>query len=266
MKLLLKCLFKVCFLIILCSGALTSQTRIAIMGVDTLGERKFIKLSTNDRAILKEVPSFTVSFFAGNRKFNVIDRKNQRIVQSEKELQKSEDFIDGYMVDQGKSEGVDLIFKPFYNARNSTLLFKIYDIATETVRCTYEKKLNSGFFGGLNLDGQLRFLLHEFAYDCLEIQFPVVRHTKSSPTQAKILLVAIGKSNKIKEGDELEIFQYSVENIDGEEVKRKVVIGTAEINKINDENFSDVKVGKGGQEILRALNSNTKLFTRIIKS
>lgn len=265
MKILYKFFFNVCFLLILGTSVLSAQTRIAIMGVDTLGERNLIKLSRNESFILSSVPNYAVNFFAGNRKFIVIDKKNQHIVESEKELQKSEGFMDGYMVDQGKSEGVDLIFKPFYNAINNSLIFKVYDIASETVLCAYEKDLKSGFFGTMRLDEQLRYLLHEFSYECLQIQFPVVRASKSNKDQAKTLLVAVGMSNKIKEGNLIEIFHSVTENIDGEEIKRNEIVGIGEIEQINDENFSNVKVTKGGKEIQSALNNGTKLFTRIIK-
>ncbi|MBL0288501.1 MAG: hypothetical protein IPQ19_14160 [Bacteroidetes bacterium] len=42
-------------------------------------------------------------------RFTVVDRTNLSALKSEKELQKSEDFIDGYVVDQGKSFGAKYV-------------------------------------------------------------------------------------------------------------------------------------------------------------
>jgi curli biogenesis system outer membrane secretion channel CsgG len=56
-----------------------------------------------------ELQNQTVQSFSQKSRFTVVDRTNLSALKSEKELQKSEDFIDGYVVDQGKSFGAKYV-------------------------------------------------------------------------------------------------------------------------------------------------------------
>ena len=56
-----------------------------------------------------ELQNQTIQSFAQKSRFTVVDRTNLTTLKSEKELQKTEDFMDGYVVDQGKSFGAKFV-------------------------------------------------------------------------------------------------------------------------------------------------------------
>ena len=56
-----------------------------------------------------ELQNQTIQSFAQKSRFTVVDRTNLTTLKSEKELQKTEDFMDGYVVDQGKSFGAKYV-------------------------------------------------------------------------------------------------------------------------------------------------------------
>ena len=56
-----------------------------------------------------ELQEQTLQAFSQKSRFTVVDRTNTSIINTEKELQKSEDFLSGYVVDQGKSIGAKYI-------------------------------------------------------------------------------------------------------------------------------------------------------------
>ena len=57
-----------------------------------------------------------VSAYTNDPGFKVIDYRSYDLVADERERQKGEEFIDGYIVEQGKSEGVNFILSPIFVA------------------------------------------------------------------------------------------------------------------------------------------------------
>lgn len=255
----------VLFFTIFLSNSL-AQKRILIQGVDVIeGKRKFSIFPKNSgtNEALKVVPPFCINFFANNKKFVVIDRQNLSLLNAEKELQKSEDFIDGYIVEQGKSEGADYALKGLYLENEKNLNLRIYDITTESVLCQKDQALETNIFGIKNFENIIHSMLHEMLYDCFGIKFSVVRPLEEKKDEAKKILVAVGKKHKASKSDRVEVFYMVEETIDDEVLERASVIGEGEIDEIQDENFSTIKVKKGGKEISTALKDNKKLYCLI---
>lgn len=238
-----------------------SQVRIAIEGVhidETSG------MDNTLTQVMNRIPKDIITFLTSNKKFIVYDRQNSRIIEAEKELQKSEGFMDGYMVEQGKSEGVDYILKPYYFSGNKTLTLKVYEVSAGTVKCAHERVINSTFLGYVNTEAQSAMMMHEILYDCFDIKFPLVRNIKASKDKSNIVLVAMGKNNRAKEGLGLSFYRYSKEIVLGEEIKSIMEIGTGVISKVSDNNFSEVKIEKGNKEIFAALADKDEVYCKVI--
>ena len=63
-------------------------------------------------ATLQDVNSIQetiINAFVKTKRFNIVDRSKMDALKKEKELQKSEDFIDGYVIKQGISLGADYL-------------------------------------------------------------------------------------------------------------------------------------------------------------
>jgi hypothetical protein len=234
-----------------------------IQAVDVIeGKKKFSFFPKNNGSgeALRVVPPYCINFFANNKKFTVIDRQNLSLINAEKELQKSEEFIDGYIVDQGKSEGADYVLKGLYLETEKNLNLKIYDVASNSVLCARDEALETNIFGIKNFEARIHGMLHDMLFDCFDIKYSVVRPVEVKKDEAKILLIAIGKKHRAKLEDRMEIYTFITEDLDGEQIQRKVLVGEGEIIEIQDENFSLLKVKQGNKEIPKHLNENKKLF------
>ncbi len=262
LKLLKQCILSAILISSLTS--LISQKRVAIAGIDVINKTNksfFQVLNTSSSGyVYSSVPTYCVNFFSNNKKFITIDRQNLNLINNERELQKSEDFIDGYIVEQGKSEGVDYMVKSIYYDEKKTLNIRIYDVNEGIVKCSTEKNLESNFFGIKQLEKQVRYLLHQLMWDCFQTKFAILRASDPKDTKYKELLVAMGRKSKIDLEDKVEIFEMVEENLGDEKVTRKEVIGFGEIKEIQDDNFSVVKIIKNNKEIAGALSSGKKLF------
>jgi len=238
-----------------------SQKRMVVQAIDVVEGRKKLNLFATAYASesIKLVPSYCVNFLANHKKFSIVDRQNISLISNEKELQKSEEFIDGYIVDQGKSEGADFVLKPLYISGEKMLILKVYDVESGTVKCSKERKMDTNILGIKNLEAITETMLHELLFTCFEIKYSFVRPVEVKKDEVKTFLLSMGTKHKVKKEDRVEVFYYVTENIDNEDVSRKVIIGEGQIEEVQDDNFSVVKIKKGGKEISTLLNEKQKI-------
>lgn len=209
--------------------------------------------------------STMVDFYSNNKDFITLDRQNLGLISSEKELQKSEDFMDGYVVGQGKNEGLDYLLSGIYDVDTRNLSLRIIDVANEKVKGSVDKTLDKNFFGIKDIKQQLTMMLMELNAKCFDALIPLVRVTESKGKKAKMALIAAGKDQKVKLGYWFEIYEIVEEEINGKKIKRQSVIGEGEIEKIEDDNFSILKIDRGNEEIMTATIEKRKLFCRLTK-
>lgn len=243
-------------MIVASSNVLNGQKRMAVYATQ----------STGGEASIKVVPEKIISFFSNDEDFVIIDRKNKQLIKAEMRLQKSESFIDGYIVEQGKAEGADIICQSTYDHKSKQLIIQMMDVATGETFCSQEKQLKSSWIKGLKaLDQELTIMLHDISVKCFDKSFPVVRMTKSSKGKAKELLVLAGYAQKMKLKYSMEIVSTVEEKIGDITKMRKTAIGYGYVTQIEDENFSILKIQKGHKEIFKALEKGATLQCRLIK-
>lgn len=243
-----------------------SQKRIGIYNVSTISSKSNM-LSTVDNeygGILGAIPAYCVDYFSNNPDFVTIDRKNLSLIEKEREIQKSESFMDGYVVGQGKSEGVDLICQSVFDVDTYALIIKILDVKEQTVLCSSEKVMDKNFWGIKDLKQQVTGMLLDISSKCFENEISIIRVLESKGKKAKTALVAAGSDLRIKKGYNFEIFEVVSEKVGSKTVKRKKIIGEGEVLKVEDENFSIIEIAEGNEEILEALSNNTPLFCKVM--
>jgi hypothetical protein len=81
------------------------------------------------------------------------------------------------------------------------------------------------------------------------------------------VLISAGSSSGVSEGSgrknkptRFKIVEYVSENVDGRVMKRTSQIGSAEVDKVDDENFSECIVTDGRMEVANKMDAGTKLF------
>ncbi len=214
---------------------------------------------------LNTISDKLVSAYTNDPGFTVIDFRSYDLVTDERERQKGEAFIDGYIVEQGKSEGANFILSPIFVATDNEITVRVIDVANGTLVCSAATPLIKGKTGVEYTRYYTALLIQQLNSRCFNVQYPVVRILKEKPGDAKELLVAYGLAMQAKEKQVLGLFVSQVENVNGAEIERQVQIGEGIIEVVEDDNFSIVTVKKGGDRIYTEMQAGTSIFIRLLK-
>ena len=234
--------------------------------------------------------------FVKTKRFNIVDRSKMDALKKEKDLQKSEDFIDGSVIQQGISLGANFLVSGHvmsaqaermetapdqsgnvtvsYKAKLSITL-KVIDVSTGQVVVseTIEPKAGSTF-GGMfgvgpsspqaaitkavnNIEGKI----DEFVNKNFPATFPIVEiQEKDSEGNATKIMIAGGSAFNLQKGQKFKVVEVSMIDVYGKKLERKKEIGELKITKVEDENFSTCSVNSGGIEINSKFEAKAKLL------
>lgn len=221
------------------------------------------------------------------KRFNIVDRSRLGALKQERELQKTEDFMDGTIIAQSKSIGANYLLSStmgnYENDGNTckfTLTIKLIDVETGSVVASESIQPKSGGFGKALLNAVVNTALLETsgslstkgqalkkALDKLvpEIDkfiytnFPITFHIVELQSDGK-LLVSGGSESGIKKGSKLKVYEEVITNVGGKSVKRKKELAELAVDKVEDENFSICSIKSGDKEVKERLSKNTPLF------
>jgi curli biogenesis system outer membrane secretion channel CsgG len=235
--------------------------------------------------------------FVKTKRFNIVDRTKMDALKKEKDLQKSEDFIDGSVIQQGISLGANFLISGHiisaqaermetapdsktgqitvtYKAKLSIQL-KVIDVATGQVITseTIEPKAGSTFGGMMGMAPStpeaamskaikgIEDKVDEFVNKNFPATFPIVEiQEKDSKGNATKVMIAGGSAFNLKKGDKLKVVEISMIDVNGKKLERKKEIGELKISKVEDENFSTCSVGSGGVDINAKFEAKAKLL------
>lgn len=80
-----------------------------------------------------KLQSYVSEVFANDERFTLVDRSTLNLVQKERELQKSEEFIDGYVVQQGAAIGAQYLLVGDFELGDLMLTIKLYSVADQKI-------------------------------------------------------------------------------------------------------------------------------------
>ena len=229
---------------------------------------KLISMDINYGEIYTRVAklqSYVTEVFANDERFTIVDRSTLKLVQKERELQKSEEFIDGYVVQQGASIGAEYLLVGDFEMGDMMLTIKLFSVAEQKIAgqqsVKLKKQLYSNFMSVKEPTQEAAMTLKENVFALL---IPVVEMTEGKK-EAKTLLIAGGAKHNLKEDVKLDIKIKEQRELDGEMSTYYRTIGQGSIKKVEDRNFSLLEVDKGGKEIKELLDKGTKLYCTFIK-
>ena len=211
---------------------------------------------------LSSISSQIILAYSGNPEFIVIDKRNQQLIKNEQDRQKAEEFMDGYTIAQGKNEGMDYIMMPKYINSSKSVAIVVYDVESGQVFCKAETGVAGKSKGAVNHYSSI--LIEMLNDQCFGITMPVVRILKSKGEKAKEVLLAAGNNQNLRKGFGLEIYDIIIEKVGDKTINRKEVIGTAEILKVEDDNFSVIEIMSGGDIITQRMNAGKQLNCKLI--
>lgn len=212
---------------------------------------------------MRSIPEYLISYYSNDDRFSVIDLVRQQLIKEELERQKSEEFIDGYIVAQGKQEGYDYIFFSKYNRSERVVSVRVYDVAAETVLCEVSEKIGKSLGLLRHLDEVSARLVQQLNISCFSLYYEVVRATDEKPGKGvKRLLILAGLNQKMGKGYEFDILRKVMEKVKDKKIERFEIVGKGEIEEVEDENFSILRVKSGGKEIQELLDENIDLLCK----
>ncbi len=271
-----------------------SKTSVAILPFN------YSNCSSADAYVISEA---VVSSFVKAKRFAIVDRTKMNEVNKEKNLQKTEDFIDAvYLADQGKSLGAQYLIsgvissvkKSSENKQRTksdgtienyvnylcSISFSCKVIEVETGQITNSESFD--VIGGQPFLGGKGATDTETAFkDCMSSldvslekwigrNFPVLIslveiQESNRKGDATKLLIAGGSELGLQKLERLKVVEITFVNVNGKAIERRKEIGEVRITEVEDSNFSVCNVTSGGDLISQKVKSGTKLSLITIK-
>lgn len=276
---------------------LTSLFFLFIFNIITAQEKKAVGIlkvkdkSGQEVAVSTAITETLTSAFVNAKRFIIVERTKMDQISNEKELQKSEDFIDGTIIEKTKNIGAEYVVSTVLNTYSNdgfTCKFSfnvsLIDVTTGQVISSklIESKGGSSagkVFGGMgsvlmgdnlanpNKEEALKKSLRNIDKDVLNFindNFPILFEfvdvqQKDNKGNAVKVLVAGGSGFGIKKGDKLKIVEETEVEVAGKKMIRKKDLGEVYVLNVEDENFSICQVKTGGNEINSRFEAKAKL-------
>ncbi|WP_299362370.1 CsgG/HfaB family protein [Winogradskyella sp.] len=266
-----------------CTLGFSQKKSVAITSFETTSSNISIKYVKAIEDKVKE------AFYATNR-FDIVDRTNLDKLKAEKELQKTEDFIDGKTVQQSSLEGaeqivtgsisqVDIVKRVSESSVNYeckiSFSLQVIDIVTGQVLASklirpkqgFVESFGSSLIGDNNTPDKAFFnslkgtqkAIDKFVNKHFPVTTLIIEITEISSNKAKLILVNTGKLNGTKKNQKFSIIELINKEVNGKKLVRKKELGEIKITKVEGDEISEAKVLKGGEAILTKFNSGAKI-------
>lgn len=219
--------------------------------------------------------------FVKTKRFNIVDRSKMESLKKERELQKTEDFMESKnLVEQGGLLSVNFFISGHVisaspeqmRADDGTITYKtklsislkVIDVATGQVISTetIEPKSGSSLMGVLGVGTTsaqssmakaikgIEDKVDEFVKKNFPQMFSIAEiQEKDGKGNATKILIAGGSEFGLKKGDKLKVVEIIEMDVNGKKISRKKEVGELKITKVEDENFSICSVSSGGIDI-----------------
>lgn len=272
---------------------ISAQSEKIVIGILPL---TYESSSVNSQFVNSIQESLTNAFVKAKR-FNIVDRSKMDALKQEKELQKSEDFMDGKVIAQGVSIGAQFLISGHVVSATATEAFytdpetkrqvssgfvaklsislKLIDVSTGQVVTaqTIEPKGGSMLaqLAGVapataeaaiaKAIADIGPKIDDFVAKNFPVNFSIVEiQEKNSKGNATIVLISGGSDFGLKKGQKLKVVEVIDLEVNGKTIQRKKEIGEIKITKVEDENFSVCSVGSGGMDISAKFEAKARIL------
>ncbi|PHR72547.1 MAG: hypothetical protein COA67_04685 [Lutibacter sp.] len=238
----------------------------------------------------KAIQNKVIEAFNFTNRYNIVDRTNYEKIIAEKELQKSEDFIDGKTVEQNNFEGAEQIVTgaisqvnivkkytetSYYYDCSISFSLQVIDVSSGQILASEIIKPKQSFMGGVlssslggsstpdkafhnSLKGTQK-AINKFVGKHFPVITLIIEISEVSGNKAKKLLLNTGNSQGAKKNQKFKVLELVNMTVGDKQIIRKKVIGEIKITKVEGEEISEAKVTKGGDAILSKFNANAKI-------
>ena len=223
--------------------------------------------------------------FLKTNRFSIVDRSKMESLKQERELQKTEDFLDGSVISQSKSIGakylISSVLSDYVNTGDKCqflISIKAIDVETGEIIASENLTPKSGGFGNTLLSGVVNAALEtegsltsqekafkktldkmspqieEFVLKNFPVEFAIVEEQDKGK-----LLVSGGSSSVVIKGNILKVYEETMINVNGKELKRKKDVAELKVEKVEDENFSTCSIKSGDKLLKEKISTNANL-------
>ncbi len=241
-----------------------SKIHIGILKFKTLHQtQKFFSANIENqyKNIMESSESYIVERLLQYKNIEIIERSKLNLVKKELELQKSENFMDGYVVEQGEHIGADYLIYGIFNPDEKNLAISIYSVKESIVKSKKTVPLKANFWGKINYKETIQDAISQMIDKISPTQIPLVEILKGD-AKAKEVLVAGGSKNGFKDYDKLFFYYNGIKVVGKDTLKRQITIGQGKIVEVENENFSRVKITKGKKEIKSFYDKGTQIYCK----
>jgi curli biogenesis system outer membrane secretion channel CsgG len=232
------------------------------------------------------------AFIATNR-FEIVDRKNFEKINSEKELQKTENFLNSDIVAQANAKGAEQLVtgrviyvnytkhtteSSFYYDCNISFSLDVLDVETGQVIYSATLKPEDSFLnsvlksslGGNNTQAKafdnslirMQKYIDAFIENYFPIHTQILEIVEIKKEEAKEVLLNVGTQTGTQKNDKYSVIEITTYEAGGKSIKREVEIGELKVTDVQGAEISSAKVSKGGEAILEKFQSNAKLLCK----
>lgn len=214
--------------------------------------------------VLNRIKGFVIEIFGGDERFVIVDRASNDLIAEERELQKMEDFLDGYVVAQGKGLGADYLVSGEFDKRSRVFSLSIYSVAEGAIKATETADLTKQLFGLKAIKDPIVNAARRLVDREFPVEMTVVEITEAKKNKAKKLLLAAGLDRGMKNKTKLDIKVKESREIDGKSMTYLKTIGQGSIEKVEGPNFSILKIEEGEKEVKMAIDAGKKVICSFI--
>jgi hypothetical protein len=209
---------------------------------------------------IEALQSIVTECYIQDSRFNLVDRRATEAISKERELQKTEDFMDGYVVGQGKSIGAEYLLFGNYDLKTSRLVLSLFSIEEGKIVAKESEELKSGFFGNKDIVAPTQLIVQRLNGRVFPLLIPIVEIKEQNKTKVKTLLIAGGLNRGLKTAMKLDIKIKDEIEVEGEKQVYYKTVGIAIVDKVEDAHFSIVRVTEEGDVVKQLLESGKKLY------
>lgn len=207
-----------------------------------------------DRAACQHIQKIVLDALYDDDRMTVVIPDDNPAVVAERELQKDEDFLAGYVVDQWAHQGAEYLLTGQVRPGEQVLVLQIHKVSDRSVVARQVQSFKVGFSAPLSaqqslVEQGLQLLLTDFT----RAKIPIVKVLNGSSAKARRVLVAGGTSQGFRAHQELRVL------VAGQ------AVGNIVVEEVESEFFSRCRVISGGREIAQAMAEGQELEIQIIK-
>lgn len=235
------------------------QTPIAVLDFDcgnrrmNLGDFLLGKSRAADREDCGKVQAMVMDALYNDSRVQVVIPEIIPAVEAERELQKDEDFLAGYVVEQWNQQGAEYLLTGQVLPGSQELVLQIHRVEDRSLAASQVQSFKVGLLAPASeqrslVEQGLQLLLTDF----FRIKIPIVKVLAGS-NKARLVLVAGGNSQGFRLHQELQV------RVEGR------LVGSVVVEEVEGNQFSRCRVIRGGREMAEALNTGQTVEVEIIK-